>query len=74
VWLKEQQKLKAFANSNAHRRGELIENWRKVHNGYLQKAVSCVKYKEPTSYRETTQYTKTIMKGTSMICRTLHNK
>jgi len=49
VWLKEQQKLKALANSNAHRRGELTENWRKVYNGYLLKAVSCVKYKEPTS-------------------------
>jgi hypothetical protein len=74
VWLKEQQKLKAYANSNAERRGELTENWRKVHNGYLLKAVSCVQYKEPTSYRESIQYTKTIMKGTSIIYRTLHNK
>jgi hypothetical protein len=57
-----------------HQCTEFAENWRKVHNGYLQKAVSCVKYKEPTSYTETTQYTKTIMKGTSMIYRTLHNK
>jgi len=66
--------LKALANSNAQARGELTENWRKVHNGHLQEAVSCVKHKESTSYRETTQYTKTIIKGTSMTYRTLHNK
>jgi hypothetical protein len=72
--LKEQQNLKAFANSNAQTRDELTENWRKVHNGHLQEVVSCVKYKEPTSYRETTQHTKTTIKGTSMIYRTLHNK
>jgi len=67
-------KVESICKQQCTERGELTENWRKVYNGYLQKAVSCVKYKEPISYRETTQYTKTIMKGTSMIYRTLHNK
>lgn len=58
--------MKAFPKSTAQGTGELTENWRKVYNGYLKKAVSCVKYNEPTSHKETTLYTKAIMNGMGM--------